>query len=253
MDSRRRARALRWVERILLSLACLLLSVYFAARIDSAFASHAELRRFWEAQKAAVKSTSVNTSPHKGEDPDFRLWSQKRIAAYRTSLSSALPTARAVLKIPAINLEVPVLEGTDDLTLNRAVGHIEGTSPPGEDGNVGIAGHRDGFFRGLKDIHPGNAIDLVTQDGSTHYVVDEVVITVPEDVTVLRPRSKPSLTLVTCYPFYFVGSAPQRYIVHASADNAFTLKKSAQSAVSEGNEGAGRKATVSLSSSATTQ
>jgi sortase A len=81
---------------------------------------------------------------------------------------------------------------------------------------VGIAGHRDGFFRGLKDIHEGDTIDLITQTGSRRYIVDEILIVSPDDAWVLRPRPAASLTLVTCYPFYFVGNAPQRFIVHAS-------------------------------------
>jgi sortase A len=107
------------------------------------------------------------------------------------------------------------LEGKDDFTLNRAAGHIEATAEPGQDGNVGIAGHRDGFFRVLKDIHQGDAIELITTKQDIRYVVDELLIVNPQDVSVLQPRSRASLTLVTCYPFYFVGSAPQRFIVHA--------------------------------------
>ena len=122
----------------------------------------------------------------------------------------------AVLRIPKVHLEVPVLDGTDDLTLNRGVGHIVGTVRPGEDGNIGIAGHRDGFFRALKDVGPGDTIELVTPKRVVRYAVDQIVLVRPEDVSVLQPRSRPSLTLVTCYPFYFVGSAPQRYIVQAS-------------------------------------
>ena len=112
----------------------------------------------------------------------------------------------AVLRIPALHLEVPVLEGTDEVTLNRGVGRIAGTSLPGQGGNIGIAGHRDGFFRRLKDIRTGDAIELVTISGTDVFVVDQIRITSPADVSVLRPRAKHSLTLVTCYPFYFVGT-----------------------------------------------
>jgi len=121
-----------------------------------------------------------------------------------------------VLSIPKLQLEVPVYDGTDDLTLNRGVGRIIGTARLGNAGNTGIAGHRDGFFRGLKDIAPGDRIDLVLPSQKSHYVVENIQITSPDDVSVLRPTPKASLTLVTCYPFYFVGSAPQRYIVIAS-------------------------------------
>jgi sortase A len=100
--------------------------------------------------------------------------------------------------------------------LNRGVGRIAGTSLPGQGGNIGIAGHRDGFFRTLKDIRTGDAIELVTTSGKDIFVVDQIRITNRGDVSVLRPRAKRSLTLVTCYPFYFVGPAPSRYIVEAS-------------------------------------
>jgi len=122
----------------------------------------------------------------------------------------------ALLRIPRSQLEVAILEGTDDLSLNRAVGHIAGTARPGDSGNIGIAGHRDGFFRGLKDVSTGDTIEIMTQRGETTYVIDQITIVNPTDVSVLAPRARSSVTLVTCYPFYFVGSAPQRYIVQAS-------------------------------------
>jgi sortase A len=95
------------------------------------------------------------------------------------------------------------------------VGHIDGTALPGPDGNSGIAGHRDGFFRGLKDIGPGDGIEVDTLQGRELYRVERVWVVAPEEVSVLDATPLRSLTLVTCYPFYFVGSAPQRYIVRA--------------------------------------
>ena len=108
-----------------------------------------------------------------------------------------------------------MLPGTDDFVLNRAVGYIEGTALPGKDGNSGIAGHRDGFFRGLKDIAAGDAIELETLDSRQQYRVERTWVVDPEDVSVLDPTPIRSLTLVTCYPFYFIGPAPQRFIVRA--------------------------------------
>ena len=128
-----------------------------------------------------------------------------------------------MLRIPSIEIEVLVLEGTHDLTFNRAVGHIDGTAAPGEEGNIGIAGHRDGFFRGLKDVHLGEYVDLYTERGNTRYIVDEIRIVPPEDVSVLAPRPRSSITLVTCYPFYFVGVS-FRFIVHASTTSAINLR-----------------------------
>jgi sortase A len=133
----------------------------------------------------------------------------------------------AVLRVRSIDLEVPVLEGTNDLTLNRGTGWIPGTTRPGAPGNIGIAGHRDGFFRGLKDLKVNDTLELVTGDRTYTYSVDQIRIVNPNDVSVLRPSAAPSLTLVTCYPFYFVGSAPQRYIVHASVRRSQSLRTAA--------------------------
>jgi sortase A len=213
-------------ERLLLVLGLLMVSVYAVGRIYSAVYSRAVLREFWRYQATTGGSGGpIQANPG---IPDFRLWAEKRIEAYQMSLSMNFPPPLGVLKIRSIELEVPVLEGTDDLTLNRGVGHIEGTNMPGDGGNIGIAGHRDGFFRGLKDVHVGDTMDLYTEKGNSRYVVDEIVIVSPENVSVLGPRPKPALTLVTCYPFYFVGSAPLRYIVHASITNAKGLSISEQ-------------------------
>ena len=150
--------------------------------------------------------------------PDQTLWSSTRVNASREALSEPAPLPLAVLRIPKVGLEVPVLPGTDGRTLDRAVGHIEGTTEPGKDGNSGIAGHRDGFFRGLKDISPGDRIELDTLEGTDVYRVERTWVVNPQDVSVLDPTSIPALTLVTCYPFYFNGPAPERFIVRAVRD-----------------------------------
>ncbi len=206
-------------ERLLFAFGFLLVFLFTAVHVYNAIYSHAALRAFWNTQSSSSRMPA--DSPQRNVAiPDFRFWSQKRIEAYQASLIAPVQHPLGVLRIAAINLEVPVLEGTDDLTLNRAVGHIDGTSAPGETGNVGIAGHRDGFFRALRDIHPGDTLDLFTEKGNSRYVVDEIVIVPPDDVAVLAARSKPALTLVTCYPFYFVGSAPLRYIVRATSTDS---------------------------------
>ncbi len=193
----------------------LLLFLYMANRTYSAIYSRSSLQSFWAAEASAQAQAGIKPQSS-SRLPDFSLWSDKRIRAYHTSLAANVPPPLGVLDIPSLRLQVPVLEGTDDLTLNRGVGHISGTGTLGGDGNIGIAGHRDGFFRVLKDIHVGQTIDVYTQRGRSRYVVDEIQIVSPDDVSVLAPRAEPSLTLVTCYPFYFVGSAPSRYIVHAT-------------------------------------
>ncbi len=204
------------IDRLLLILGSLLMAIYVAARVHSAILSRAELKRFRDIQAEQPIDTAVRVLPGTQSKFDVSLWSEKRIAAYEQSLAEYFDPPLAVLRISKVHLEVPVLDGTDDLTLNRGVGHIVGTDRPGEDGNIGIAGHRDGFFRALKDVGPGDTIELVTPKRIVTYVVDQIVLVRPDDVSVLQPRPRPSLTLVTCYPFYFVGSAPQRYIVQAS-------------------------------------
>ena len=109
-----------------------------------------------------------------------------------------------------------MLPGTDDRTLDRGLGHVDGTAQPGTDGNSGIAGHRDGFFRGLKDIATGDLIEIETLQAKDVYRVERTWVVSPKDISVLNPTSTRSLTLITCYPFYFVGSAPQRFIVRAT-------------------------------------
>jgi sortase A len=119
------------------------------------------------------------------------------------------------LEIPRLGVSAAVLEGTASRTLRLGVGHVQGTALPGTSGNSAIAGHRDTFFRALKDIHDGDEIDLRTEDTSTRYLVDWARVVVPEDTSVLETTDESALTLVTCFPFYFVGSAPQRFVVRA--------------------------------------
>jgi sortase A len=211
-------RWLRQVERLLLVAGVLLLVIYVAARVHRAVLSKAEMQTF--KAKARVPVPSPRGVALSTTVPDFSLWSEKRVKQYQESLAAQFSPAMGILRIPKIDVEVPVLEGTDDLVLNRGVGHVAGTANPGDDGNVAIAGHRDGFFRGLKDVAVGDKIELVTLQTTDTYVVDDIIIVDPTDVSVLRPRSRSSLTLITCYPFYFIGSAPQRYIVQASIVNA---------------------------------
>ncbi|MGA8675049.1 MAG: class D sortase [Candidatus Acidiferrales bacterium] len=223
-------------ERLLVLSGLLLIFAYLAVGIYSAVYSRAAIRAFWRNQAVTSSQPGNSLQPNSGI-PDFRLWSPQRIRAYQASLTANVPSPLGDLRIPSVRIEVPVLEGTDDLTLNRGVGHIEGTPLPGEGGNIGVAGHRDGFFRGLKDVRLGDPVDLYAQNGNTRYVVDEILIVPPEDVSVLWPRLNRSITLVTCYPFYFVGSAPLRYIVHASTEDPINLNASGQQSLLNGKRG----------------
>lgn len=131
------------------------------------------------------------------------------------SFHPATVGALGQIEITRIGLAAMILEGTDDRTLRRAVGHIPGTALPGQQGNVAIAGHRDTFFRALRNVHQDDEITLTTFDGSYRYRVDSTQVVEPEDTQVLDNSGNDILTLVTCYPFYFVGPAPRRFIVRA--------------------------------------
>ncbi len=119
------------------------------------------------------------------------------------------------LDIPRLGLSVAVLQGTSPRMLRRGAGHIEGTPLPGEAGNSAISGHRDTFFRALKDIRTNDEIQFQTATGLSRYAVDWVKVVAPDDLSILAPSNESSLTLVTCYPFYFVGPAPKRFVVRA--------------------------------------
>jgi sortase A len=205
------------VQRVLLVVGVGLLVASALAIVDRSVSSRRSLAAFDQAQ--AARSSPVATdkvSLASTETTDFSLWSEKRIREYKASLTISKQLPLAVLEIGRLRIRVPVFEGTDDLVLNRGLGWIAGTARPGETGNIGIAGHRDGFFRGLKDIVLGDTMELGTLDQRATYVVDEIEIVTPEQVEVLQPRAAPAITLVTCYPFYFIGDAPQRFIVHAT-------------------------------------
>lgn len=119
------------------------------------------------------------------------------------------------LEIPGIGVEVMVLNGADARTLRRGAGWLPFTARPGR-GNAAIAAHRDTFFRPLRRIKQGDIIHLTTLDGRYDFRVDWTAVVDPSDTAVLGPTEKPALTLITCYPFYYAGEAPQRFIVRAS-------------------------------------
>ena len=134
------------------------------------------------------------------------------------SQAPAQPVARRVLgrlEIPTLGVSTIVREGEDARTLQLAIGHIAGTALPGSSGNMGLAGHRDTFFRRLREIDVGDVIRLVAVEGTFTYVVESTQIVEPGDLWVLDPTPEPALTLVTCYPFTYIGNAPERFIVRA--------------------------------------
>jgi sortase A len=163
-------------------------------------------------QRLPVPAAPVVAARLPGENPAERI-----AAGSGASGASAVEpgTWLARLEGPSVALTATVLEGTDDATLRRGAGHIEGTPFPGAAGNVGIAGHRDTIFRPVRDLKLGDRLLLTTADRVLEYRISETKIVKPADVYVLDPTGRPMLTLVTCFPFKFIGNAPQRFIVHA--------------------------------------
>jgi sortase A len=217
---------LRKAESLLLLIGAGLFSIFLGAQLHSKLFSRMALWQFDRAKVTQKTAGLVDRDTQPGEESlDFSLWGNTRIKAYQASLALKVEPPIAVLRIPKIRLVVPVFNGTDDLTLNRGVGRIQGTTMPGEGGNLGIAGHRDGFFRGLKDVAPGDLIEVDTAGEKDSYIVESTQIVTPKDVSVLKASPATIVTLVTCYPFYFVGDAPQRFIVKGSLRNRDLLQQ----------------------------
>ena len=203
--ARRRGRLRVWPEKFLLALGLGLLAIYGGAWCDRILAAHAlqEFTRLTTPASARKPNPGV-AMPGAGQKPQLRPVIVRKPG-----------DPVGVLRIARIHLEVPVLEGTSALTLNRAAGRIEGTAQPGEDGNLGIAGHRDSFFRGLRGVRVGDAIEFGTPAGASVYVVNRIQIVTLDRVDLLQSTTHPTLTLVTCYPFDYFGRAPRRYVVTA--------------------------------------
>jgi len=179
----------------------LLALAYCAVQSGSARLYQAgELRRFSE--RRSESPSVAKPSPFKTPPAAGRL--------YPSSGSSI-----ATLTIPRLGLTAVVIEGSQNPQLKIAPGHIPGTSLPGEGGNVGIAGHRDTFFRPLRLIRKDDAIKITTLDREYRYKVVSTRIVDPTDVEVLHSIGHETLTLVTCYPFDFIGAAPKRFVIRA--------------------------------------
>jgi len=210
---------LGWLEAGLYLGGVAMLVVYFQIRADGEQLREEGVEAFKAAASEIVLDQSLPGNPLQVmvPAPNQELWGDKRIAEYEESLKVAADPPLAVLSISKLDIQVPVYNGTDDFNLNRGVGRIKGTATIDAAGNLGIAGHRDGFFRGLKDIVIGDEVRLQTTSGEKSYAVSSIDIVDPTDVSVLDPTAESTITLVTCYPFYYVGHAPKRYIVKATA------------------------------------
>lgn len=193
----------RAIERILIGAGIGALVFVAAARIDAADGERSA--------REQLATRFAERSPH-AMPPDTAEWSEARRVAWQASREAESGTPLGVLSIASRGLSVPLLEGTDEVTLNRGVGRVAGTRI---ETNLGIAGHRDGFFRGLRHVVPGDRIQLEIPGAAYEYEVRSVSVVAPEDVHVLDATPEPTLTLVTCFPFFTLGPAPQRFIVHA--------------------------------------
>jgi sortase A len=185
-------------ERLAWIAGILLLLLYAAVRVEGAIGRSVDIRRFDQI-----------------EAPDRKHWSSSRQRAYEASLTAPVGPMIAVLRVPSVDLEVPLYADTNEMHLNRGVGLIEHMAAPGAGGNVGIAGHRDGFFRVLSRVHAGDDIEVRTKTARYLYRVAFIAVVAARDARLLAPTETMVVTLVTCFPFYFVGHAPQRFVVRA--------------------------------------
>jgi sortase A len=156
--------------------------------------------------------------------PDHTLWSPERLKEYQASLGVPIEPAVAVLEVESIGLLVPVYPDTRELHLNRGAGLIAGMASPGKGGNLGIAGHRDGYFRVLKDLEIGAAVVIRAEGWRFVYRVESIDVVEQTELDLLGDTGDPVVTLVTCFPFYFVGQAPQRFIVRALLEHTSSEK-----------------------------
>ena len=207
------ALVLRWSQHFFFVVGILALSYCAVVLLDRwAFQAY-QTWRFERALKDAQTSAGANSQPASSPFPAQAEADRARAVSFGIDGLAGSPLGR--IEISSIGLAAMIMEGVDGRTLRHAVGHIPGTALPGQKGNVALAGHRDTFFRGLRNIHKDDEITLTTLRGSYLYRVDTTQVVEPKDIGVLRATADDILTLVTCYPFYFVGSAPKRFVVRA--------------------------------------
>jgi sortase A len=208
---------------ILSYLAGILLTGFFVVQLaQGEVERQAAIASFEQQASPAVNSTDEPAAAFEVDtEPDTSLWAPGRISDYQASLTQDLPPVLGVLEVPTVGLQVPVYQSNSELVMDRASGVIDGMAYPHEGGNIGISGHRDGYFRVLKDVKVGDPIVLQTLEGEKRFRIDATHIVEISDTRLLKDTIDQTVTLVTCYPFYFVGHAPQRFIVTASLDTTY--------------------------------
>ncbi|HMD83900.1 MAG TPA: class D sortase [Terriglobia bacterium] len=204
---------LRWARFFFLVVGVLALSYCAIVLLDRWVFQAYQTWRFERALKDA--QTSARTINQTASSPLSAKVEADRARAESFGIDGLAGSPLGRIEISSIGVMAMIMEGVDGRTLRHTVGHIPGTPLPGQQGNVALAGHRDTFFRGLRNIHKDDEITLTTLHGSYRYSVDSTQVVEPEDIKVLGASVDDFLTLVTCYPFYFVGPAPKRFIVRA--------------------------------------
>lgn len=208
--------------RMIVELGCWIVGIalivtYFAINTSLENQRKQGIELFTQARASALVSSSLDDLPLPDQTtllPDGQDAVPAPVPENATDADS-LPIA--VLRIAKVGLEVPVYSDLSELNLNRGAGWVGGTAPPNSSGNMAIAAHRDQYFRPLKDLQVGDTVELESLSGHGQYRVSRISIVDPDEISVLDDTIEPTVTLVTCYPFYFIGNAPQRYIVQATA------------------------------------
>lgn len=186
----------RWLERLLLVVGLALIGYYVYVQVET---------RLYQAMENRELDAILSSAPPAAPLPRRPQPAQGEMLGR--------------IEIPRLDVSAVIRAGTDARTLRLAVGHIPGTALPGDEGNIGLAGHRDTFFRRLRHIRADDEIRVVTPDGTYRFAVEDTQVVSPKDTWVLNPTPDATLTLVTCYPFTYLGSAPDRFIVRAVTTN----------------------------------
>jgi sortase A len=201
------------LERVLLLVGLFCFGYFGYAYTETALYQAFETRELDAILAAAPPVPAVEGTS--GTRPGVAVSETEVVLSPARRLRPAAGTTLGRLEIPRLSVSAIVRAGSDSRTLRLAVGHIGGTSLPGEPGNIGLAAHRDTFFRRLGEIREDDLVRFVTTEGTFVYRVEGTQVVDPHDTWVLNPTEEPALTLVTCYPFRYVGSAPRRFIVRA--------------------------------------
>ncbi|RDV24513.1 class D sortase [Alteromonas aestuariivivens] len=209
-------------EALLVIFGLMLVGHFFYKSVLNASAAGVAVSEFRQSSAALSKPSLVQglsaipasaLTAIKTPAPDQSLWSQSAKDKFAKLPQGEDPIA--VISVPSLSLDVPVYAGASDDNLDRGAAWVEYTADPRETGNVGIAGHRDSWFRPLKDIQLGDQLILQTLERTENFVVTDIQVVTPQNTDVLRDSGDKTITLITCFPFYFIGSAPERFVVSA--------------------------------------